>query len=549
MMQSVAGLATILKALIRLALNGALKMERQYGSETSIMDFLNLLKNLETTSSESIMDTFAHLTTTSTQNRTDVCNKCHKSVEDSCYKSSDDTFCWHADRALDCFTCAVCSKYLGDDSVSVDQAMGMIYCLAHTPSGARAGVKRVSQLQQFSFLLHCSLGRLYTILHSRDAKFEVIEASTDDIRRSSPDARGISSHSSSNNSLLKAPMTPPDEISPSDDDQHSPQVMQEFAKLPPQNPSLRNFATNEADPSRILSEQSALDRINIRKDAVVALERILGRRLPELGMESESKVSVWSRFMGGGGIKKQGGGGTGGTPAIAGGLGKKSQPVGTFGVPLATLVQEHGVESQLLQGNYSVRVPKFVEVCLQKLHGMDLTTEGIFRKNGNIRRLKETAEQFDQNPSLNRLDEDNVLQVAALLKKFFRDMPDPLLTFKLHFLFVASQDFEDLNKRKRILHLAMCLLPKANMDLLQVLLQFLRRVAEYKDSNKMDIPNLATVMCPNILYSKPKNPNVTPGDDEPQLAHLSIRAIQMLIVYQDEFRLIPDEISINSDQQ
>jgi hypothetical protein len=37
------------------------------------------------------------------------------------------------------------------------------------------------------------------------------------------------------------------------------------------------------------------------------------------------------------------------------------------------------------------------------------------------------------------LSQDNPVQLAALLKKFLRELPDPLMTFKLHRLFVASQ--------------------------------------------------------------------------------------------------------------
>jgi hypothetical protein len=44
----------------------------------------------------------------------------------------------------------------------------------------------------------------------------------------------------------------------------------------------------------------------------------------------------------------------------------------------------------------------------------------------------------------NRYDEvdmskENPVQIAALLKKFLREMPDPLMTFKLHRLFVTAQ--------------------------------------------------------------------------------------------------------------
>lgn len=68
-----------------------------------------------------------------------------------------------------------------------------------------------------------------------------------------------------------------------------------------------------------------------------------------------------------------------------------------------------------------------------------MSVEGIFRKNGNIRRLKELTESIDKDPSSVDLTTDNPVQLAALLKKFLRDLPDPLMTFKLHRLLVASQ--------------------------------------------------------------------------------------------------------------
>ncbi|KAI8612854.1 Rho GTPase activation protein [Chytriomyces sp. MP71] len=286
-------------------------------------------------------------------------------------------------------------------------------------------------------------------------------------------------------------------------------------------------------PMRLLAEQSALDRISIRRMAVTQLENILGRKLPDLEMDSgnssDTKVTVWSRLMKGGNVGKK----AAAVPV------KKS---GTFGVPLAILVQDYGVETQLIFDDATVRIPKFVELCIQRMRNLDMSVEGVFRKNGNIRRLKETAELFDLNPTLDRLDEESSIQVAALLKKFLRDMPDPLLTSKLHPLFIASQNFDDPNLKKRVLHLLCCLLPRQNLDLLQILLQFMRYVAQFKETNKMDIPNLATVIAPNILYSvNTKNPSV----DQP---YVSIKAVQMLAVYQDEFRLVPNDIRVNSEQ-
>lgn len=69
----------------------------------------------------------------------------------------------------------------------------------------------------------------------------------------------------------------------------------------------------------------------------------------------------------------------------------------------------------------------------------DMSVEGIFRKNGNIRRLKELGDAIDRDPASVDLSTDNPVQLAALLKKFLRDMPDPLLTFKLYRLFIKTQ--------------------------------------------------------------------------------------------------------------
>lgn len=73
------------------------------------------------------------------------------------------------------------------------------------------------------------------------------------------------------------------------------------------------------------------------------------------------------------------------------------------------------------------------------MQSTDMSIEGIFRKNGNIRRLKDLTEAIDRDPSSVELTQDNPVQLAALLKKFLRDLPDPLMTFKLHRLFIASQ--------------------------------------------------------------------------------------------------------------
>lgn len=169
-----------------------------------------------------------------------------------------------------------------------------------------------------------------------------------------------------------------------------------------------------------------------------------------------------------------------------------------------------------------------------------MSIEGIFRKNGNIRRLKDVVDALDKDPSTVNLADENPVQLAALLKKFFRDMPDPLLTFRLHRLFCHSQLLPSEAERKRYLHLVVCLLPRYNRDSMEILFVFLKWVASFshvdeETGSKMDLANLSTVLAPSILYSKGGNPL----RDE---SFVAIKAVTALLQMQDEFYAVPAEL-------
>lgn len=68
-----------------------------------------------------------------------------------------------------------------------------------------------------------------------------------------------------------------------------------------------------------------------------------------------------------------------------------------------------------------------------------MSVEGIFRKNGNIRRLNQLVEAINRDPLSVDLSQDNAVQLAALLKRFLRELPEPLMVFKLYKLWVGAQ--------------------------------------------------------------------------------------------------------------
>jgi hypothetical protein len=118
---------------------------------------------------------------------------------------------------------------------------------------------------------------------------------------------------------------------------------------------------------------------------------------------------------------------------------KKGKKKGVFGVSLDSLLEKEGTESSHGVGPGALRIPAVVDDAVSAMRQMDMSVEGVFRKNGNIRRLKELSEMIDNRYDEVDMSKENPVQIAALLKKFLREMPDPLMTFKLHRLFVTAQ--------------------------------------------------------------------------------------------------------------
>ncbi|KAH0582860.1 hypothetical protein H2248_010764 [Termitomyces sp. 'cryptogamus'] len=218
---------------------------------------------------------------------------------------------------------------------------------------------------------------------------------------------------------------------------------------------------------------------------------------------------------------------------------KNKQKKGVFGVPLDDLVQQEGSDSTLGASREPLRVPSFIDDVISAMKQMDMSIEGIFRKNGNIRRLKDLTEAIDRDPSSVDLTQDNPVQLAALLKKFLRDLPDPLMTFKLHRLFVATQNLPTDAERMRYLHLTSLILPKSHRDTMEILFVFLKWVASFahmdaETGSKMDLSNLATVICPSILYARGR-------DAMRDETFGALRVVTVLLENQDEFFVVPED--------
>lgn len=638
----VTGLAHYLKLLIRIGLQGALKLEREKRSPEGLHAFLDELADLETIKEQEMqsMDLQESVAGLASQ-ESDCCSACLEPIDDECVMIYGRR--WHARPPH--LKCSVCQRDLTGDlgSAMYNEREEKVYCVDHarrTPDTV-SGFAHVTKLQQFVFLLRVALARLLEVLksggtlpHTSDdpnlTPYDTNEGhhvtSTGEqirpIQKMGSRSRSYAGTSSQQESSLEQTVgemkrlrstrnertlsttfkkareskilfgptgVRPGSEGPDGPDGRNPggfQIVQEkdldgrvrpeltfgnqegltlddiprivaAEQAKEQRPNaFRHAGTNlighrgneprlvnghsrgtsgaGADllggdnplrTKRYFSELSALEYFIVRHVAVLSMQPLLeGEYTLEdlLGLIEQRKPTFWGKvsraLRGDGGVKKK----------------------GIFGIPLETLVEREGAESTNGVGPGALRVPAIVDDCVAAMKQMDMSVEGVFRKNGNIKRLKESAEAIDANqtPDLGR---ENPVQVAALLKKFLREMPEPLLTYKLQKLFIITQKIADEERQRRILHLSCCLMPKSHRDTMEVLFSFLKWAASFsqvdeESGSKMDIHNLATVMAPNILYAKEKaqggtKPNIPQVDE----SFLAIEAVNTLIEYNDYF--------------
>ncbi|XP_077471436.1 unconventional myosin-IXb [Stigmatopora argus] len=154
-------------------------------------------------------------------------------------------------------------------------------------------------------------------------------------------------------------------------------------------------------------------------------------------------------------------------------------------------------------------VPKVVELMLMYVEMNGLYTEGIYRKSGSACRARELHQIMELDPEAANLENYPIHTITGLVKRWLRELPDPLMTFSLYSDFLHAVEFPERAERIRAVYQKVDELPLANYNTLERLIFHLVRVAKEEESNKMTSQSLAIVFAPCILRS--------PDSDDPFL--------------------------------
>ncbi|XP_012268555.1 rho GTPase-activating protein 1 isoform X1 [Athalia rosae] len=180
---------------------------------------------------------------------------------------------------------------------------------------------------------------------------------------------------------------------------------------------------------------------------------------------------------------------------------RKNLPVNPAPTPIATPIPttQFGASLQFINDNNGGEmIPPIVTQCIEFLDTPDaLETEGLFRRSANVTVIKELQNRCNLGLPIDFRGDPHI--AAVLLKTFLRELDEPLMTFELY---DEITQFQSLSKEERpqiVRNLLFEKLPEINYRLLQYIVQFLSRVMDRSDLNKMTSSNLAVVFGPNLV--------------------------------------------------
>ncbi|KAF6727804.1 GEM-interacting protein [Oryzias melastigma] len=169
-----------------------------------------------------------------------------------------------------------------------------------------------------------------------------------------------------------------------------------------------------------------------------------------------------------------------------------------------------GVDLSLLSDSAD-EVPFVVTRCTSEIESRALSVQGVYRVSGSKPRIQKLCQAFETQKELVDLSDNSPHDITSMLKHFFKELPEPLLTFDLYNDFIVmgkaiqhlceKETSPGPNEIMDIVHDLQKLLkrlPTHSYSTLQHVISHLLKVSENHE-NKMSPSNLGIVFGPTLL--------------------------------------------------
>ncbi|NXU40349.1 ARAP3 protein, partial [Drymodes brunneopygia] len=159
-------------------------------------------------------------------------------------------------------------------------------------------------------------------------------------------------------------------------------------------------------------------------------------------------------------------------------------------------------DQQLSRGD----IPIIVDSCIAFITQYGLRHEGIYRKNGAKSRIKVLMEEFrrDARNVKLRISDNFIEDVTDVLKRFFRELEDPIFTLELHPQWKEAAEISSKPQRLERYKELIQRLPRLNHKTLAALIGHLYRVQKCADLNQMSTKNLSLLFAPSLFQTDGK---------------------------------------------
>lgn len=165
-----------------------------------------------------------------------------------------------------------------------------------------------------------------------------------------------------------------------------------------------------------------------------------------------------------------------------------------------------GKSSSVPEDEYSINDVgfAFVKKCIECLETRGLEEEGLYRVSGVGTKINKLLQMGldTKKTETERLafftddSHSDVLEsktIASALKQYLRKLKEPIMTYRYFNGFLAAAKQEQHLQRISDVHALIHRLPKAHLDMLDIIVRHLKNVAAKSHKNKMSIFNLGVV--------------------------------------------------------
>ncbi|XP_071491277.1 N-chimaerin-like [Diadema antillarum] len=191
-----------------------------------------------------------------------------------------------------------------------------------------------------------------------------------------------------------------------------------------------------------------------------------------------------------------------------------------YGVDLTTLAIAHSANTSLV-----------VERCLEEIESRGLRAEGLYRIPGMQDDVELIKQRFDKDGIVARIgmrEFPDVNAITGALKLYLRELPIPLVPFKMYTSFMAAIKIQSPSGKLEAICVALEELYTsfpAHYHTLKLLLAHFTRVVELHEDNKMNVENMGIVFGPTLM----RPPSNQPAIDDLYMLHFQRKSVEIMI--------------------